>query len=76
MDLVIHRKDDQILKLQTDVKEIRAEKDKHKKLYNDTKIGYQRNHENSNKSFFSIYYNIYYHGYYCFLCYLTWFMMP
>jgi hypothetical protein len=48
MDLVIQRKDDQILKLQTDVKEITAEKEKFKKLYNDTKIGYQRNTEHNN----------------------------
>lgn len=45
MELLMQRKEDQILKLQTDVKEITAEKEKYKKLYNDTKIGYQKNLE-------------------------------
>ncbi|XP_045159329.2 uncharacterized protein LOC123524867 [Mercenaria mercenaria] len=47
MDIVLQKKDDQIMRLQTDIKEVTAEKDKYKKLYNDTKIGYQRNYENS-----------------------------
>lgn len=46
-DILIQRKDDQILRLQTEIKEAIAEKEKYKKLYNDTKIGYQRNHENA-----------------------------
>ena len=46
MDVVLQKKDDQIMKLQTEMKEIMAEKEKYKKLYNDTKIGYQRNIEN------------------------------
>lgn len=45
MDIVLQKKEDQILKLQTEIKEITAEKDKYRKLYNDTKIGYQKNHE-------------------------------
>ena len=44
-DIVLQRKDDQLLRLQTEVKEAIAEKDKYKKLYNDTKIGFQRNYE-------------------------------
>lgn len=44
-DIIIQRKDDQILRLQTEVKEAHAEKDKYRKLYNDTKIGVQRNFE-------------------------------
>lgn len=45
MDLILQKKEDHILRLQTDIKEITAEKEKYKKLYNDTKIGYQRNHD-------------------------------
>lgn len=48
LDLVIQRKEDQIITLQTKLKESEAEKEKFKKLYNDTKIGYQRN-ENASK---------------------------
>lgn len=46
MDVILAKKDDQIIRLQTDIKEITAEKDKYKKLYNDTKIGYQKNNNN------------------------------
>ena len=44
-DVALQRKDDQILKLQTQLKEAEAEKEKYKKLYNDTKIGHQKNIE-------------------------------
>ncbi|KAH3695719.1 uncharacterized protein LOC127862954 [Dreissena polymorpha] len=45
-EIVLQKKDDQIMRLQTDIKEAVAEMEKYKKLYNDTKIGFQRNHEN------------------------------
>ena len=44
-DLALQKKDDQILKLQTQLRESEAEKEKFKKLYNDTKIGHQKNIE-------------------------------
>ena len=43
MDITLQKKNDQILRLQTQLKESEAEKEKYKKLYNDTKIGYQKN---------------------------------
>ena len=45
MEITVQRKDDQLMKLQLEIKEIMAEKEKYKKLYNDTKIGVQRNIE-------------------------------
>ena len=45
MDIALQKKDDQILRLQTQLKEADAEKEKYKKLYNDTKIGHQKNIE-------------------------------
>lgn len=44
-DVALQKRDDQILKLQTQLKEAEAEKEKYKKLYNDTKIGHQKNTE-------------------------------
>ena len=43
MDITLQKKNDQILRLHTQLKEAEAEKEKYKKLYNDTKIGYQKN---------------------------------
>ncbi|KAK3599808.1 hypothetical protein CHS0354_022373 [Potamilus streckersoni] len=42
-DLALQKKEDDLLQLQTQLKEVEAEKEKYKKLYNDTKIGYQKN---------------------------------
>lgn len=50
MQLALQKKDDQIVKLQTDIKESIAEKEKYKKLYNDTKFGYQKNIDNNTTS--------------------------
>ena len=44
-DVALQKRDDQILRLQTQLKEAEAEKEKYKKLYNDTKIGHQKNIE-------------------------------
>ncbi|XP_052811778.1 uncharacterized protein LOC128239254 [Mya arenaria] len=45
MEIAVQRKDDQIMRLQLENKEATAEKEKYRKLYNDTKIGVQRNFE-------------------------------
>ena len=45
VDIVLQKKDDHIMRLQMQLKEAEAEKEKYKKLYNDTKIGYQKNYE-------------------------------
>jgi len=49
MEITVQRKDDIIMKLETEVKEAIAEKDKYKKLYNDTKIGFHRNIDTGTK---------------------------